>query len=665
MQPNFIAGNWVEADEAIVDVNPSDLNDVVGEYAAASRTQADEAIAAAAAAGPAGRPRPPASEPSPSRRSASSSRRAPSSSASCSRGRRASRARRASARSLRAVADLQVLRRRGAARQAASICAVVRPGVDVEITPRAARRRRAHHAVELPDRDPRLEDRAGARLRQLRRVQARRRSSRLGVGARRDRAAAPGCRRARFNLVMGSRRRRRRTSPGRPARARRLSFTGSQAVGTAWRRRSPRGSAKYQLEMGGKNPLVVLDDADLERRRRLRGPGRVLPDRPALHGEQPVDRRPPGSTTRSSRRMVERMRSLRVGRRARRRHRDRTGRRARPARAGRGLPGVGKDGGRAHGLRRRTPGARHAGPLPRAGALHRHDERHAGQPRGDLRPGRDRDPRRGLRRRRSRSPTTPSSACRPASAPPRSSTRSTSSATPRPGMVMVNLPTAGVDFHVPFGGRKGSRATARASRAATPSSSTPPSRPPTCGPDCRWGAYVALLRGINVGGRNVIRMADLKACFERQGVRTGDHLHPERQRGVHVFGADRAATDGPDRRDARGAFGYDASVILRTGRQLRAIVEGAPEGFGADPSRYRYDVIFLKAPLTARTLRRICPRRRVWTGSTKGTASCTARVSSARRPRAGSARITALPIYPSVTIRNWNTTTRLLQMVGR
>ena len=26
----------------------------------------------------------------------------------------------------------------------------------------------------------------------------------------------------------------------------------------------------------------------------------------------------------------------------------------------------------------------------------------------------------------------------------------------RAGMVMVNLPTAGVDYHVPFGGRKGS-----------------------------------------------------------------------------------------------------------------------------------------------------------------------------------------------------------------
>ena len=39
------------------------------------------------------------------------------------------------------------------------------------------------------------------------------------------------------------------------------------------------------------------------------------------------------------------------------------------------------------------------------------------------------------------------------------------------GMVMVNLPTAGVDYHVPFGGRK-DRVTGRASKGATPPSST-------------------------------------------------------------------------------------------------------------------------------------------------------------------------------------------------
>ena len=29
--------------------------------------------------------------------------------------------------------------------------------------------------------------------------------------------------------------------------------------------------------------------------------------------------------------------------------------------------------------------------------------------------------------------------------------------------------------------------------------------------------YLALLRGINVGGKNIIKMADLKASFEKMG----------------------------------------------------------------------------------------------------------------------------------------------------
>ena len=50
------------------------------------------------------------------------------------------------------------------------------------------------------------------------------------------------------------------------------------------------------------------------------------------------------------------------------------------------------------------------------------------------------------------------------------------------GMVMVNVPTAGVDFHVPFGGSKGSSFGPR-EQAATPPSSTPPSRPHTPRPE--------------------------------------------------------------------------------------------------------------------------------------------------------------------------------------
>ncbi len=43
-----------------------------------------------------------------------------------------------------------------------------------------------------------------------------------------------------------------------------LSFTGSDAVGAAINAKAARQLKKVQLEMGGKNPVVVLEDADLE-----------------------------------------------------------------------------------------------------------------------------------------------------------------------------------------------------------------------------------------------------------------------------------------------------------------------------------------------------------------------------------------------------------------
>jgi aldehyde dehydrogenase (NAD+) len=50
---NLIAGEWVEGATVSKNINPSDTNDVVGEYARASKAQAEQAIAAAKAAFPA------------------------------------------------------------------------------------------------------------------------------------------------------------------------------------------------------------------------------------------------------------------------------------------------------------------------------------------------------------------------------------------------------------------------------------------------------------------------------------------------------------------------------------------------------------------------------------------------------------------------------------
>ncbi len=50
---NFIDGQWVSSSQSTANVNPSDLKDVIGDYAGADRAQVEAAIAAARAAAPA------------------------------------------------------------------------------------------------------------------------------------------------------------------------------------------------------------------------------------------------------------------------------------------------------------------------------------------------------------------------------------------------------------------------------------------------------------------------------------------------------------------------------------------------------------------------------------------------------------------------------------
>jgi uncharacterized protein (DUF1697 family) len=176
-------------------------------------------------------------------------------------------------------------------------------------------------------------------------------------------------------------------------------------------------------------------------------------------------------------------------------------------------------------------------------------------------------------------------------------------------------------------------------------------------------SYVALLRGINVGGKNLIRMPALKACFEANGfedvgtyIQSGNVLFawPEARSAALVSRIEAMLGE---------TFGYDATVVVRSHRQLRAIVERAPKGFGTDPATYRYDVIFLKEPLTAKAAMAHVPTNpavdRAHAGS--GVLYFSRLTAKATASRMG--KIVGSPIYPRLTIRNWNTTTKLLALL--
>jgi uncharacterized protein (DUF1697 family) len=178
-------------------------------------------------------------------------------------------------------------------------------------------------------------------------------------------------------------------------------------------------------------------------------------------------------------------------------------------------------------------------------------------------------------------------------------------------------------------------------------------------------SYVALLRGINVGGKNAVPMPALKAAFERDGFRD---VRTYIQSGNVLFSAPSSSQEELTRRIERlirKAFDhYDASVVLRSRSQMRAIVDRAPKGFGTEPAKYRYDVVFLKPPLTANSaIKDVSTKEgvdRIWAGT--GVLYMSRLESRATQSRLN--RIASLPIYKNMTIRNWNTTTKLAELLG-
>jgi uncharacterized protein (DUF1697 family) len=176
-------------------------------------------------------------------------------------------------------------------------------------------------------------------------------------------------------------------------------------------------------------------------------------------------------------------------------------------------------------------------------------------------------------------------------------------------------------------------------------------------------AYLALFRGINVGGKNVIKMEALKATFEALGF-TGVTTYI--QSGNVVFrggGVDTAALAATLEAGMEAAFALRLRLVVLTAREVGAIVDGAPAGYGEDAD-YRHDVWFLKPPLTAaEVLAHLQTREgvdRVWAGT--GAVYTARLIREATKSRVH--HIIQFPdLYRNITIRNWNTTKALGELV--
>jgi uncharacterized protein (DUF1697 family) len=175
--------------------------------------------------------------------------------------------------------------------------------------------------------------------------------------------------------------------------------------------------------------------------------------------------------------------------------------------------------------------------------------------------------------------------------------------------------------------------------------------------------YLALLRGINVGGNNIIKMSDLKACFEDCGF---TNVTTYIQSGNVIFTSEKGNAESLETliEDALSKqFKYKSRVVVVAQNVLAEIIKQAPKNFGLKPEEYRYDVIFLKRPLSpSQALAVTETKEGVDTASAGKNAVYFSRLIS-QATKSKLSKIIQKPEYQFMTIRNWNTTTKLAKLI--
>jgi uncharacterized protein (DUF1697 family) len=173
---------------------------------------------------------------------------------------------------------------------------------------------------------------------------------------------------------------------------------------------------------------------------------------------------------------------------------------------------------------------------------------------------------------------------------------------------------------------------------------------------------VVLIRGINVGGKNPVKMAGLRELLEELGCTNVETLLVSGNAVV-----DDAPKDLAKRLEAELPKRFQlhdevVKVLVLSAKQFRAVVADRPKGFGDQPDLYHSDALFLIGIPVDMSI--FDPREgvdAVWPG--RGVVY--SQRLSAQRTKSKLSKMMLSPDYKSMTIRSWATTMKLAGMLDR
>lgn len=174
--------------------------------------------------------------------------------------------------------------------------------------------------------------------------------------------------------------------------------------------------------------------------------------------------------------------------------------------------------------------------------------------------------------------------------------------------------------------------------------------------------YVALLRGINVGGKNKVDMKQLKVAFEAAGMTS---VRTYINSGNVIFSSgDRSRgrlTEVLEDAIAR-SVGFRVGVLVRDLKSMRAVVSALPKTWVNDAAM-KCDVMFLWGDVArASVVKELSIKPEI--EEVKYVAGALLwRVDRTSVTRSGQMKLAGTPLYKRMTIRNCNTTRKLLELM--
>ena len=176
--------------------------------------------------------------------------------------------------------------------------------------------------------------------------------------------------------------------------------------------------------------------------------------------------------------------------------------------------------------------------------------------------------------------------------------------------------------------------------------------------------WVALLRGVNVGGRNLMKMPALKACLEDAGF---DRVETFIQSGNVVF---RSALRSASRLTAQleqaieTTLGVSSRVVVVSHDRLKTVIDEAPAAWRSR-SDLRRNIAFLRPPITAAAaLKEVDVRPGVdAVDGGKGVLYMTTTLRDAAKSRLS--KIVTKTVYREMTIRTYGTCQKILALMDK